>query len=460
MIFFMAPARSHAVPAGFAASSKPIAEEQEESTPAAEPDFTEQKPDRSPSVGKTTPARPIPTSPSDAMVLSSWNLVFSWKGPSGRHTYRLQVSIRPSFNPAILDVVTPTKSYSAVAALPPGSYYWRVKTMNAFRTSSAWSRTGEFRIPDMPPSNLMARDFINRGEESTESNSVTLALSAASQSGISGYRISENPAPPAPNDPGWVAIKPLPFYSFPRSFTLSSGDGVKTISVWYKDTAGRISSAATGTIMLDTQPPVVTITSSPTGTSDSSAVAFSFTASKPGATFRCKLDSDDYAACISPKSYDAISLGRHTFSIIATNAAGDKVSRPTSFTWLAISPVNNATASNFVNKGNSRISTQKTMMLALSASASLGRNIVAYYASENPETPDASDPGWKPVKPANKYSGRVPFTLSEGNGTKKVYVWFKDSEGKVSEGKSGSIIRFGSTALVIMFILIQIALLI
>ncbi|MFO0793484.1 MAG: hypothetical protein U0586_05410 [Candidatus Brocadiaceae bacterium] len=45
------------------------------------------------------------------------------------------------------------------------------------------------------------------------------------------------------------------------SYTLSSGDGSKTVYVWYKDGDGNVSGTASDSIDVDTTAPVVAITS-------------------------------------------------------------------------------------------------------------------------------------------------------------------------------------------------------
>ena len=66
--------------------------------------------------------------------------------------------------------------------------------------------------------------------------------------------------------------------------------------------------------------------------------------------------------------------------------------------------------------------------------------VVGYYASETSTTPSASSSGWTSVTSATSYSANVSFTLSSGDGTKTVYVCFKDVAGNVSASASDSII--------------------
>jgi len=63
-------------------------------------------------------------------------------------------------------------------------------------------------------------------------------------------------------------------------------------------------------------------------------VKFSFTASVPGATFKCKLDKGAFAPCGSPKSYK-VKAGKHKFSVEAVNG-GLVDSTPATFSFKVI----------------------------------------------------------------------------------------------------------------------------
>ena len=108
---------------------------------------------------------------------------------------------------------------------------------------------------------------INDGDEYTNSTSVNITTLEGSDatSGIGYYYLSENDT--LPSDPTWVEVTDPASDDFSlttATYTLSSGDGSKTIYAWFKDQAGNISDADDETtenegisdsITLDTTPP-------------------------------------------------------------------------------------------------------------------------------------------------------------------------------------------------------------
>ena len=73
----------------------------------------------------------------------------------------------------------------------------------------------------------------------------------------------------------------------------------------------------------DTTPPQTTIDSGPSGTTTSTSAVFGFSSSESGSTFECRLDSGPWSACTSPRPYSSLAVGAHTFSVRATDAAGN-----------------------------------------------------------------------------------------------------------------------------------------
>src|SRR5205807_1061589 len=76
--------------------------------------------------------------------------------------------------------------------------------------------------------------------------------------------------------------------------------------------------------------PTANITASPTNPSNSASPSFSFS-SEAGASFQCSLDGA-FATCSSPKSYNGVADGIHTFQVKATDTAGN-TGGAASYTW-------------------------------------------------------------------------------------------------------------------------------
>jgi glucose/arabinose dehydrogenase len=82
----------------------------------------------------------------------------------------------------------------------------------------------------------------------------------------------------------------------------------------------------------DTTPPDTTLTATPPSSTTSTSASFNFTSSEAGGTFTCTLDGAQ-TGCTSPKSYSGLAPGSHTFSVYATDAAGNVDRTPASWTW-------------------------------------------------------------------------------------------------------------------------------
>lgn len=82
----------------------------------------------------------------------------------------------------------------------------------------------------------------------TSSNAVTLTLSATDSSGVSQMQFSNV------IDSSYSPAEP---YAATKQWTLSTGDGAKTVYVKYKDAVGNWSAAISDTITLDTAPPII-----------------------------------------------------------------------------------------------------------------------------------------------------------------------------------------------------------
>lgn len=82
----------------------------------------------------------------------------------------------------------------------------------------------------------------------------------------------------------------------------------------------------------DTTPPETTITSSPPAVSNSTTATFEFGADE-GARFECRVDSEPFAGCSSPMTFNNLAEGNHTFEVFARDSAGNVDATPATWSW-------------------------------------------------------------------------------------------------------------------------------
>ena len=119
---------------------------------------------------------------------------------------------------------------------------------------------------------------INSGNTYATSTAVTLILTATDDVGVTGYYLSGSTTTPTAGQAGWVTVGTDSAYSANIPYTLSSGDGTKTVYVWYKDGVNNISSMSQDAIVLDeTFPTIVVVSPSSIYTDDLGRKAFGTT---------------------------------------------------------------------------------------------------------------------------------------------------------------------------------------
>jgi len=184
--------------------------------------------------------------------------------------------------------------------------------------------TREVAVNNVAPTGTIE---INGGAAATKSRTVNLALAATDPlpgSGVGSMRFRNE------DTETWSAWEP---YATDRRWTLSGGDGDKSIYVQYRDNAGNVSTGETRDgIRLDTTPPETTVTSGPASLTRSTSASFGFL-SEAGAGFQCSLDGAAFVGCASPKSYTNLVDGPHAFRVRAVDAAGNADPTPAARSW-------------------------------------------------------------------------------------------------------------------------------
>jgi len=175
---------------------------------------------------------------------------------------------------------------------------------------------------DPPPMGLVT---INGGAGLTNSATVMLAISAFDNSGtVAAMRFSNT-------NTTWSDWE---LYGTSKEWSLSplGGDGSKTVYVQFRDSAGNASGSFADSIMLDSTAPITTITAMPSPLTPATGGSFSFTASET-ASFLCQLDGGIWSACTSPFVFNNLVDGLHTFSVKATDMAGNGETAPPSYSF-------------------------------------------------------------------------------------------------------------------------------
>jgi hypothetical protein len=65
----------------------------------------------------------------------------------------------------------------------------------------------------------------------------------------------------------------------------------------------------------------------------STTATFYFVSSSAGSTFQCSLDGGAWTTCTSPQTYSGLASGAHTFSVKATDPAGNVDATPATSSW-------------------------------------------------------------------------------------------------------------------------------
>jgi hypothetical protein len=108
-------------------------------------------------------------------------------------------------------------------------------------------------------------------------------------------------------------------------------DGTHEFDVTAINPDGTSSSSYSWTID-STPPPTPTITARPSNPSNDGSPTFRFSDNEGGVAFQCKIDTQSFANCPSPKTYTGRSDGNHTFSVRALDAL-QNTSGSASYSW-------------------------------------------------------------------------------------------------------------------------------
>jgi hypothetical protein len=209
------------------------------------------------------------------------------------------------------------------SALTDGAHSVSVRATDAAGNTDASPATRPFTVDTAPPPDTTPPDTtITAGPTGTTNDSTpTFSFTSSEANSVFECRVDSG---------AWVNC------ASPWTTTALT-DGAHVASVRARDRAGNTDpSPASRSFTVDTQAPGTTIDSAPPALSPGSSATLAFTSPDGGVTFECQLDGGAWAACTSPKTFAGLTVGQHTASVRAADAAGNVDASPATATWTSV----------------------------------------------------------------------------------------------------------------------------
>jgi hypothetical protein len=210
------------------------------------------------------------------------------------------------------------------------------------------------------------------------------------------------------------------------------------------DNYGNEAEAPTRTILGDSGAPELSWESYPTDPSTSASATFAVSGNEvPNPTWECSLGDAPFRPCTFPISYSGLGAGGHYWRGRSTDALDNTNSSPATFLWEIVGPDTiRPSGSVTINGGATRTDSTdvRLKLLAWDVDSSIDRVRISNSSATNASgllgkakiIGYSSPVAWRLTNP--DYGG------TSGDGTKRVYVQFRDSAGNWSSIKSDSII--------------------
>lgn len=274
---------------------------------------------------------------------------------------------------------------------------------------------------------------INAGNPAFTNNiNTTLVFSPVDGTGSGVTHRCVNTTGTAPTGPMDPCFQPIAFTSFP----LPVGDGLKTVSVWFRDAANNVSaSAATDGITLDTVPPTLSIMGAGLGlaagasSTNSLSPVFNHSANDvtSGLAQVCTGDTSPPANCVAYTATPSASLtagdGPKTVFIRVTDGAGNVSFTLSDTITLDQTP---PTVTNLSINGGATYTNNLTVSLTSTAMDAVQMQL-SFDGALTFQAPVA-------------YGSPVNTTLPPGDGPQPVHMRVIDAAGNVSGNSLDSII--------------------
>jgi hypothetical protein len=286
---------------------------------------------------------------------------------------------------------------------------------------------------DVEEAKLGGKPVINVFQLETPSptNNRTVSFQLAGSAIATGWYVGEASSAPVAGSPEWVSATP-------SQYTLSAGDGEKTVSAWAKSSTGELSDPKTVTVVLDQTRPVIDsfVLTSPSETSDAN-VAFTLSASDAIGITKWLINesltppsvNDPGWITAMPTTY-TVSAGSGTKTVYAwaRDGAGN-VSSSKSIALTYNDPGRTPVILSFA-----RTSASPTNALLVTFTLTGNVDATRWIVNESAAAPLADDTGWDPSPAPSDH------TLTGSDGPRTLYAWAKNDFGVVSASLSISVV--------------------
>ncbi len=200
-------------------------------------------------------------------------------------------------------------------SLPQGTRTFEVRVTDAVGNQATTSRA--FSIDTVAPT----ISITSGPNGSTNINPPTFGFSAGADAATIQCRV----------DTGAFATCTTPYT------TASLGDGPHTFDVRVADSLGN-QATASRSFTIDTVSPPVSITSGPTGPTNTNPPTFGFTVGGSATTIQCRVDTSPFATCTSPHTTTSLGQGNRTFEVRAADALGNASTASQTFSIDTVAP--------------------------------------------------------------------------------------------------------------------------
>ncbi|MBU1754648.1 hypothetical protein KKG56_12515 [bacterium] len=297
---------------------------------------------------------------------------------------------------------------------------------------------------DLP--SFYLRDRLTQSVVYTNSAMVDVVIGSSSSDVIKWIISEEHSSSPA-EDSGLWNSKPL-------VFSLSLGDGNKTVYLWCKDMAGNISGTAS-VITMDTTKPIITLNSPASSGIGNGSITLNYSLSENigsgtlvlsfirtgGATdtpHTCTIGNTaagSYEMVLSGSSLNLKNGAVYAVRLEGCDLAGNS-GQGTSINWQY--DISIATPTITLNQGASHTK-------AATVAVSVGNDVeaIGWLIGTMSGKPDENDPRWLVEKPAS-------LDLGPGEGTRSVYLWTRDAVGNVSGTATAGIVLDTISATIVL----------